>query len=87
MVVRIRLQRFGRRGQPFYRVVVADARAPRDGKFIEIVRSVFCGLVGLAFGSTDFPFLFLSTKIIKEVVPSDKRAQQIDSPHSRRRRL
>ncbi|CAM9673264.1 unnamed protein product [Choristocarpus tenellus] len=37
MPVRVRLQRFGRRGRPFYRVVVADSRAPRDGKFIEIV--------------------------------------------------
>ncbi|KAG5190449.1 putative 30S ribosomal protein S16, partial [Tribonema minus] len=37
MVVRLRLQRFGHKNQPFYRVVAADARAPRDGKFIEIV--------------------------------------------------
>eukprot|EP01041_Mallomonas_annulata_P008418 gene8418-17354_t len=37
MVVRIRLQRFGRRNLPFYRIVVADSRAPRDGKFIENV--------------------------------------------------
>mmetsp|Transcript_19704 Transcript_19704/g.19804 ORF Transcript_19704/g.19804 Transcript_19704/m.19804 type:complete len:106 (+) Transcript_19704:97-414(+) len=35
MVVRIRLQRFGRKHLPFYRIVVADSRAPRDGKFIE----------------------------------------------------
>ena len=38
MVVRIRLQRMGQRNLPFYRIVVADARAPRDGKFIENVR-------------------------------------------------
>lgn len=37
MTVRVRLQRFGRRNRPFYRVVVADSRAPRDGKFIELV--------------------------------------------------
>ncbi|CAN0256729.1 unnamed protein product, partial [Discosporangium mesarthrocarpum] len=37
MVVRIRMQRFGRKDHPFYRVVVADSRAPRDGKFIEIL--------------------------------------------------
>ena len=35
MAVRIRLQRFGRKKRPFYRVVVADARSPRDGRFIE----------------------------------------------------
>ncbi len=34
MPVKIRLQRKGRRKRPFYHIVVADARAPRDGKFI-----------------------------------------------------
>jgi len=33
-VVKIRLKRIGARKKPFYRVVVADVRAPRDGKFI-----------------------------------------------------
>lgn len=35
MPTKIRLQRFGKKGQPFYRIVVADSRAPRDGRFIE----------------------------------------------------
>ena len=35
MAVKIRLKRLGQKKAPFYRVVVADARAPRDGKFIE----------------------------------------------------
>ena len=35
MATKIRLQRSGKKGKPFYHVVVADARAPRDGKFIE----------------------------------------------------
>lgn len=35
MAVKIRLQRRGRRKRPFYHIVVADARAPRDGRFIE----------------------------------------------------
>lgn len=35
MAVRIRLKRLGAKKAPFYRIVVADARAPRDGKFIE----------------------------------------------------
>ena len=35
MVVKIRLKRMGQKKAPFYRIVVADARAPRDGKFIE----------------------------------------------------
>lgn len=35
MAVRIRLQRRGAHKKPFYHIVVADSRAPRDGKFIE----------------------------------------------------
>ena len=35
MAVKIRLRRMGAKKAPFYRIVVADARAPRDGKFIE----------------------------------------------------
>ena len=37
MAVRMRLTRIGSKKNPIYRVVVADSRAPRDGKFIEIV--------------------------------------------------
>lgn len=35
MAVKIRLTRMGSKKRPFYRVVVADSRAPRDGKFID----------------------------------------------------
>lgn len=35
MPVKIRLQRKGRKQRPFYQIVVADSRSPRDGKFIE----------------------------------------------------
>ena len=35
MATKIRLQRHGKKKQPFYHIVVADSRAPRDGKFIE----------------------------------------------------
>ncbi|ERI09180.1 30S ribosomal protein S16 [Aneurinibacillus aneurinilyticus] len=35
MAVKIRLKRMGQKKAPFYRVVVADSRAPRDGRFIE----------------------------------------------------
>uniref|UniRef100_A0A7S2RKN7 30S ribosomal protein S16, chloroplastic n=1 Tax=Eucampia antarctica TaxID=49252 RepID=A0A7S2RKN7_9STRA len=37
MVVRLRLQRFGRTHSPFYRMVAADSRSPRDGKHLEIL--------------------------------------------------
>ena len=35
MATKIRLQRHGKKGKPFYHVVAADARAKRDGRFIE----------------------------------------------------
>jgi len=35
MATKIRLQRHGKKGKPFYYIIVADARAPRDGRFIE----------------------------------------------------
>ncbi len=37
MPLKLRLARAGAKKRPFYRIVVADARAPRDGRFIEIV--------------------------------------------------
>ncbi|MHA8111089.1 30S ribosomal protein S16 [Lactobacillaceae bacterium Melli_B4] len=37
MSVKIRLRRMGSKKRPFYRVVVADSRSPRDGRFIQIV--------------------------------------------------
>jgi small subunit ribosomal protein S16 len=37
MSVKIRMRRIGAKKHPFYRLVVADSRSPRDGKFIEIL--------------------------------------------------
>lgn len=37
MPVKIRLARHGRRKRPFYRIVAADSRSPRDGKFLEVL--------------------------------------------------
>ena len=39
MATKIRLQRHGRKDAPFYHIVIADSRAPRDGKFIERIGS------------------------------------------------
>ena len=36
-MLKIRLQRHGDKRSPFYRVVVADARSPRDGKYVELL--------------------------------------------------
>ena len=37
MAVKLRLKRMGAKKRPFYRIVAADSRSPRDGKFIELV--------------------------------------------------
>ena len=37
MAVKLRLRRIGKKKQPMYKVVAADSRAPRDGKFLESV--------------------------------------------------
>ncbi|EOS8037633.1 30S ribosomal protein S16 [Enterococcus hirae] len=37
MAVKIRLKRMGSKKSPFYRIVVADSRSPRDGRFIETI--------------------------------------------------
>ena len=37
MAVRLRLMRMGAKKRPFYRIVAADSRYPRDGKFLEVV--------------------------------------------------
>ena len=37
MAVKIRLKRMGSKQKPFYRIVVADSRSPRDGRFIESI--------------------------------------------------
>lgn len=37
MAVKIRLTRLGDKKSPFYRVIVADSRSPRDGKFVDVI--------------------------------------------------
>ena len=37
MAVKIRLMRMGAKKKPFYRIVAADSRSPRDGRFIEVI--------------------------------------------------
>ena len=37
MAVKLRLKRMGSKQRPFYRIVAADSRSPRDGKFIETI--------------------------------------------------
>ena len=53
MSLKIRLSRGGAKKRPFYRVVVADSRMPRDGRFIERLGFFSCGTIrqaGFKFG-------------------------------------
>ena len=55
MAVKIRLRRVGAKKAPFYRVVVADSRFPRDGRFIEEIGTYDPNhLVSLAFWLSGF---------------------------------
>ena len=56
-MLKVRLQRHGDKGNPFYRVVVADARSPRDGKFIAIL--------GTYNPMTDGEQIKLNTELVK----------------------
>lgn len=57
-MLRIRLRRVGKKKKPAYRIVVADARSPRDGKFVEIV--------GLYDPLTDPPTINLKEDRVRE---------------------
>ena len=52
MAVKIRLKRMGQKKAPFYRIVVADSRSPRDGRFIEEIGTYYPNLEQLRNGST-----------------------------------
>ena len=51
MAVKIRLRRVGAKKAPFYRVVVADSRFPRDGRFIEEIGTYDTSCIGSPFSN------------------------------------
>ena len=55
-MVKIRLKRMGAHKRPFYRVVVADSRTPRDGRFIEEIVQIELVLPKLLFHFQSFFF-------------------------------
>lgn len=68
MAVKIRLARRGRKKKPFYHIVVADARAPRDGKFIEKI-GIYNPLTSPATIEVDRDKAF--DWLMKGAIPSD----------------
>lgn len=61
MALKMRMARGGRKKSPFYRIVVADARAPRDGKFIEKV-----GTYNPLLAKDDANRVTLNTELVKK---------------------
>jgi len=61
MALKMRMARGGRKQSPFYRIVVADARAPRDGKFIEKV-----GTYNPLLSKDDANRVTLNTELVKK---------------------
>ena len=53
MAVKIRLARGGAKKRPYYRVVVADSRSPRDGKYIEKVNGITTTNTNMRRGSVE----------------------------------
>ena len=49
MAVKIRLKRLGEKKSPFYRIIVADSRSPRNGRFIEEIGTYDPNLFNLIF--------------------------------------
>jgi len=89
MALKMRMARGGRKKSPFYRIVVADARAPRDGKFIEKV-----GTYNPLLAKDDANRVTLNTELVKKWLaegaqPSERVARflgeagLIDMPKSR----
>jgi small subunit ribosomal protein S16 len=75
MALKMRMARGGRKKAPFYRIVVADARAPRDGKFIEKV-----GTYNPLLSKEDPNRVILDTELVKKWLaegaqPSDRVAR------------
>lgn len=75
MALKMRMARGGRKKSPFYRIVVADARAPRDGKFIEKV-----GTYNPLLAKDDANRVVLNTELVKKWLaegaqPSDRVAK------------
>ena len=75
MAVKIRLTRVGSKKNPIYRVVVADSRSPRDGRFIEIV--------GRYNPQTDPSTIDLDEGKIKE----DRKSTRLNSSHIQKSRM
>jgi small subunit ribosomal protein S16 len=89
MALKMRMARGGRKKSPFYRIVVADARAPRDGKFIEKV-----GTYNPLLNKDDANRVTLNTELVKKWLaegaqPSERvarflgQAGLIDMPKNR----
>ena len=84
MAVKIRLRRMGAKKAPFYRIVVADSRAPRDGAFVEEI--------GYYNPLTDPEQVVVDGDKAKQWIkngaqPTDRKSTRLNSSHPSRSRM
>ena len=68
MAVKIRLRRMGQKKAPFYRIIVADSRSPRDGKFIEEI-----GTYDPTKDPSEFKVMKKQQKMVKQRSTADQK--------------
>ena len=76
MAVKLRLMRMGKKKQPTYRVVAADSRSPRDGRFIEIVGTY--APRGRSGGDADAVVEIDNAKAVKWLVNGAKPTERVE---------
>ena len=93
MAVSIRLRREGAKNRPYYRVVVADSRSPRDGKFIEIIGTYDPKQTGQnsSFNIERADYRIArgaqASDTVRSLIKKNKRMAAADTPPSQQERL
>ncbi|MDV3168148.1 MAG: 30S ribosomal protein S16 [Candidatus Phytoplasma stylosanthis] len=81
MSIRMRLQRFGNHKRPFYRIVAADSRSKRDGKFLEILGTYepFSNLINIKLEKIEkwFSAGIQPTKTVKSLLKKHKNKSKL----------
>ncbi|MDV3196043.1 MAG: 30S ribosomal protein S16 [Candidatus Phytoplasma stylosanthis] len=81
MSIRMRLQRFGNHKRPFYRIVAADSRSKRDGKFLEILGTYepFSNLINIKLEKIEkwFSSGIQPTKTVKNLLKKHKNKSKL----------
>ena len=83
MAVKIRLKRMGQKKAPFYRIVVADSRSPRDGRFIEEIGTYDPNLEPSAIKVDEKQLRNGSTMVLSQQKLLERSSKQQESRNNR----